>query len=640
VAAPLYAEDLIVPVVRAPSEIKNLQWDSNGNDFMYQVGETVFKRDAFSLILKETWEGKNDDSESPAPELPEGVKTYSGVPTVIRTKAKGFIVADSGRTVSLYNKDGKKLKTYTNANIIAGFSLSPDEETLVVFDLKNTLNFYNIKSGSYLGNSPKFGIKKINVVLLNKDSSKILVSSLDNTVYVTRTQDILFSPETTPQQIKQFPVQYNIVDPNNKENGGITEYTVREVQSKEPGEDTEFIISTKEKANEKQSFDLTEEKKKKESEVVIVKQPEQEYFPPSETEQDKEVIFSNKETIQESRITEYKLPEKTPIIVTPITEPENIVLPVEPVVPPVQEVEVPREEEKKVPEIKKEPRVETQKTVVIPKTITTVSEQPIEPQSKTEPVPQVVIVDNNKTEQIEKPIQETTTITETYIITQEEILDSEEPEKKEEEIEEPEEVEEEEIEKEEKPKKKINKEDMKTYFKDGHGLLFNIGGGNMQDPYILSFSFATAYLNYDLIYPFHFGGYTSFSLGIPKNDYPYKYANSDGTIHTPYLADIFIAAPIGFSIYPFKNSLEIFLEVQPGAALYKLWNGVLGSNSIAGKFFPVYRTSVKIGAAWDFINISASANYDTVTSFTYEIYIGALVNIGGSRTIGSTVFRK
>ena len=154
----------------------------------------------------------------------------------------------------------------------------------------------------------------------------------------------------------------------------------------------------------------------------------------------------------------------------------------------------------------------------------------------------------------------------------------------------------------------FEQEDIKTYYKDGHGILADVGIKTQKKPYLFDLSLTTGYYNYDILQPFYFGGIISGSIGFPVSDFPYKYHTESETINNPVYVDLFFGIPIGFSIYPWKNSVELYAEIDNGLGLVKLWNGGFGQNSVAGKFYPIYELKVKIGAAWDFINLSLCGN--------------------------------
>jgi len=206
---------------------------------------------------------------------------------------------------------------------------------------------------------------------------------------------------------------------------------------------------------------------------------------------------------------------------------------------------------------------------------------------------------------------------------------------------------------------KTDEEDIKTLFKDGHGVVATVGIGSVgtgkivkesdpsetettkknviKAPYIFNFNFTAGYYNYDLIQPFYFGGLLSASLAIPDSNFPFNYSSPDGALQNPYLVGYNICAPIGFTLYPWKNSLEIHAEISIGANAYNLWNGGLFSNALIGKLYPSFYAGFKVGAAWDFIDLSICGNYNPIMGYSMGLSVGALINIGGTRTLGSLV---
>lgn len=645
------------------------------------------------MILKETLDAGSTNSSTgdiKTPDIPAGVKSFSGVNTIIETKDKNILIADSSRTAGLYNQQGQKLKTYTSTNLIAGISLSPDEETVVIFDIRNNLNFYNAKTGALIGYSPKFGAKKIKNAIFNKDSTKLLILSQDNAIYVVRTEDILFSPETVAPTIKQFQVMYNQEDPNDRSSGQVTEFTVREIRATTNDEKTEYITSTKEKVNEKQNFELDEDKKKK-TEVLIVKQPEQEYFPASEdNEKDKEITFSNKDNIQETRLTEYKIPNvtsKIPEVVEKKNEKiETDIQPKSYIEETVKEeiieekkVELPKKE-KTIPKVQiKEPE---QKVIVEEKTI----QEQVIPQQQQQPAivirdqpvvieqeQQPVIIQQEQKPNVTVAQQEpkTTTITEKIILTTEEYedeLEEKEPEltpkelakaKKEEKAKEKAEKaeqkrkekeekkkkqeqeveEEEELEEEPKPLKETLKEihdyqeeEIQWKYKDGHSLIVDAGFAFLPTPYNFSISLPITYRNYDLIKPFYFGGTTEPYLGIAQEQFPFRYESKEGYyLSIPNLLGVKFYAPIGFAMYPFKNDFEVYGEINFGVSINSVWNGHFGANRIMSSPFTAFYSAIKVGAAWKFLNINLCGSYDAMFGINVNFEAGIILNLGGVR---------
>lgn len=695
----LSAADLVVPAIKAPYSITNAQFDNSGDYFAYEVNGKVFIRDSVSLVLKDSFTrnsgsdisafyntpGRVDYPKTKA--IPNGnsviiqtqksagsgieSSTVANLPAKVKsatvnkakthiaflgddgnayiyeinnntqlmktpynqsssginfTKDNKVIFSDSSRTAGLYNLNGQKTKTYTTANSIKGLNLSTDEETLIVYDTNGVLNVYNANTATQIGYVPNFGSKSIKNVELSKDSRRLLVTGENNTLYIATTQDTLYAQNTVAPTPKQFSINYNAFDPNDRNNTGITEYGITEYRSTIDDTDAEYILSAQEKYLGKQNFDLDKEHKSGEA-IVITNQPDQAYFPPSLTEKEREYNFSERNGLGENQvtITEYKQPQdyQAPYV--------------------VQDYEW-NKKDTKITQV--QPAVPVTTTGITP----TLNGQPVGGN--------VTIVLNGGTSvptngagtvattgiatNATSSTTSTTTTSTTTTLTKQEIKAQEKAEKearKEAEKKAKEEAKKAKAEDEKSPFEKIKdffeREDIKTYYKDGHGFVANLGVGTTKFPYQFDFSFITGYLNYDLIQPFYLGGLTTFGLETPSVNYPYKYQNAAGIIKNPYLTNVFITAPIGFSIYPWKNSVEFYVEIDPGVTLYKLWNGGFGENSISGQMFPVFCTEVKLGVAWDFINLSLCGSYDILRGIYFGVNLGALINIGGSRTIGS-----
>lgn len=647
----LSAEETVVPAMKSPYPINAAQWDNSGDYFAYEVNGKVYIRDSVSLLLKDSFDKSSKSDLSAFYSTPKRVdypkfyiqthgttvqirsqrsassavesKTVNNLPVSVRsaainrsittlafigtdnnayiydigtaetlasipckassgkvfiTKDNKVVVADSENTAGLYSTDGKKLKNYTNSNGITGMSLSPDDETLILFDSNGTLNFFNTNTGTHVGYITNLGSKKIKNAQLSKDSKRILITT-DGTLFISPVRDILFSPNTAANPVKQFIFNHTALDPNDKNKAGVTEFGVHEVQAEAENVDAEYILSTREKQLGKQTFDLAEEKKASED-ILLSNQPEQAYFPPSLIEKEKNALFTDKtDGITENQV---KVREFGPA--------------------PTYTVPVP-------------PDNKDQKIVVPP--------QNKQPQYQTQNQPgygyggnggnsgSIIILGNGNGQ---GTVEETTT-------TETEVKEKEKKVK----------------EKKTKEKKEVKDENIKTLFKDGHGVLVNTGINRLKAPYKFEISLPAGYRNYDLIQPFYFGGSVEFCLGFPGDTYPYKYYDIYGNLRNPELVSIKMYAPIGFCLYPLKNSLEVYAETGVGINIHSLWNGEIGGQGVSSKLFPAFYGNIKAGLAWDFINISLCGSYDAILGFSYGIEVGVILNIGGTRTIGSLI---
>lgn len=659
--AALNAEDTVVPAMKSPYPINAAQFDNSGDNFAYEVNGKVYIRDSLSLLLKDSF-AKSTKSDITAfystPErvdypknyiqtmgtsviiksqrsatssietktinnLPAGVRSanvnrslstlafigtdnnayiydigtsktiatipcYSSGGKVFITKDDKVIIPDSERTAGLYSTDGKKLKNYANANAITGMSLSPDEETLIMFDSNGTLNFYNTSTATHIGYVSNLGAKKIRNAQLSKDSKRILITT-ESTLFISPLRDILFSPNTTAKPIKQFVFNHSALDPNDKSNGGVTEFGVHEVAVDTENIDAEYILSTREKELGKQKFDLDEDKKAAED-ILLSNQPEQAYFPPSLIEREKNVLFTDKgDGIKENqaKVREYGPAPTYSVPVPPDNPDQKIILPPQ----------------------KNQPQYQTGNQ----NGYTTSGNGGTGSGGNGGSI--IILGNGNDTGQTEETAKTADEVKEKEVKTKEKKEKKKKPEKEEENI------------------------DIKTFFKDGHGVLVNMGINRLKAPYTFEVSLPAGYRNYDLIQPFYFGGSIDFSLGFPGSTYPYKYYDMNGNLRNPQLVNIKMYAPIGFCIYPLKNSLEVYAETGVGINIHSLWNGQIGGRGVSSKLFPAFYGNIKAGVAWDFINISLCGSYDAILGFSYGIEMGVILNINGTRTIGSLIER-
>ena len=670
----LFTEDFVVPTITSPYEIENAKFDSTGNHFAYEVADKYYVRNSQSLILEDVFdknqitqispfgnmqnkkdypavhitqsgksiiiatqkESNSNISSKTISNLPVNVKnastnkaqTYvafigednncyvydiasnsqiSKIPCsketsdLVLTNKNKIVISDSPKSIGIYNFEGKKEKQFTSSSKINGFTLSNDEETLVTYNDNGIINYYNTKSTKQIGYIPNFGSKQINDVTLSKDSNRLLITGKDNKLYIVKTKDVLYSENTIAPPSKQFTIDYKTKNPN-AQKSGITEFLIDETLNNHIEKNPEYITSTFEQELESQKFKLSENNTTEPT--VIGKQPEQANFPSSIKEKNKEYTFSN----QPEKIFENK--EITCNTQYPKDYPA-----------PLNQEEDNKTEDNKIIETK-----------IISKQNTVTTEQ-----QENEDSLQNNELTNEEKKALEKAEREA-----------KKLAAAEDKKKEAEEKKAAKEAEksEKQKEREEKQKNKMTikeffeQEDIKTYYKDGHGILADVGIRTQKKPYLFDLSLTTGYFNYDILQPFYFGGIVSGSIGFPSSDFPYKYHTESATINSPVYVDLFFGIPFGFSIYPWRNSVELYVEIDNGLGLVKLWNGGFGQQSVAGKFYFIYELKVKIGAAWDFLNLSLCGNYDIMKGVSFEVQLGVIINIGGTRTIGSLTQEK
>ena len=85
---------------------------------------------------------------------------------------------------------------------------------------------------------------------------------------------------------------------------------------------------------------------------------------------------------------------------------------------------------------------------------------------------------------------------------------------------------------------------------------------------------------------------------------------------------------------------KIFLSLLIGGlqSLFQFRDTIRRKASLTSGMFSLWLNCK--GVAWDFINLTLNLSYDAVTGMTYGVELGAIINIGGTRTIGSMIERK
>jgi len=703
--------------MQSPAQIDEPQWDSSSNTFAYSIKNRVYVRDSISLILQDSFPKNENSDLSPFYSSPRKAiyplvnlkpdgnsitiisqknassaverKTVKNLPATVKAAAinnnrthiaflgndgKAYVydlktesvcgsmnyyqstndifftydnkvlLADTAKTAAFYSLTGQKQKTITNATQISAIDLSADGETLVIADSTGSLSFYNTSSYIQIGYSPVLSTKNVKKLKLSYDSSKIIIIGRDNTLCVAEISDILYATNTLAPKVDQFNFKYSQIDPTKREEI-VIEFGQDEIIIQDAVTDAEYITTTIEKEKEKQNFVLEDEIPEP-STIVVIKQPEQDYFPPT--------VIEAAKTNEEKR---NPIKEKKPPVVTEIPQPKKEVT--------TAETETKKEIPSRLPNEKK--------------TVVTVTPETGKSTGNGE---NVKVIDNTADKSVDNAKAPLTIVVNnigngtgggsgTGAGSGDDESENEPEEavpapaktekkdkkasKKEKTVEPKTEVKTEHISlsKDWKRIRTYDDEDIKTLFKDGHGILINAGiqkiitassekknedkNQKKDETYNFYLDVPIGYRNYDLLRPFYFGGTAETSFGVPSNNFPYKYFTKSGKLVNPLLFSECIYVPFGLCMYPWKNSLEVYWEVGLGASFSCLWNGNFGGGLKRSSFFPAFYGNVKIGAAWDFMNLSMCGSYDAIKGFSFGAELGALINIGGTRTIGSLI---
>ena len=572
------------------------------------------------------------------------------------TNDNQIILSDSKKTVSIYSEQGQKLKTFTNSNKINGFSLSPDNENLIIFDGNGILNFFNIKNGKQYGYSPKFNSSNIQKVVLSNDSKRILVQS-QNSLYAASISDILYAQNNIAPPIKDFNISYNAKNVANP-NSNVTEFKDNNVNQLISENDAEYITSTKDKKDDKQFFSLDEESVQ-DKVIAITPKTKDKIYPASEDETSRTEYLTKKNNIKEISSTIPKIVDSNENSVASTVqnaqnnfstqnlntknttsetvgkgnstnEEENGIAKL---LLDSEENKSSRNSNTKINNVFGNKSIDSNVSNLKSKDVGSEGNAGSERDNKTMVI-STSSVNKNTSESTKK--EDTNT---NKKIAKGNKIDTEKDDS--------EKLKKDAQEKDDSILDKWNKirlfedKNIKTLFKDGHGILANIGVCMTQDPFPITFIMPLGYRNYDLLRPVYFGGTIELDFALPKVDFPYSYKDLEGNvIRNPFLIGFKIYAPIGFCMYPLKNSFEIFGEFGIGMGFSGLWSGNFGNNLLLTKLYPSFFVNFRTGVTWDFINLTFNFSYDAIIGMSYGIELGAIINIGGSRTIGSTIIRE
>lgn len=701
----VFAEELVIPVIKSPYKIDKAEWVNNGREFAITTNNETYVRDTLDLSLKDKYPQKNNTEligNFPSPVIAYG-KNKNGSLTAAacedknvylydsisgETKSIGthntkstsiafiknnqILIADSENSAGLYSLTGEKLKTFAAAQKITSVEATSDGETVILGQDDGSMHFYSTDNSKEMGFVPALNSSGIKDLSINNESTRMLATYNDGSVYYVLIGDALFSPSTVAPSIKNFPIAYNALTAEEDETAKVQEFAIKEIDETETI-DTEFIASTRELKNN-QKFEINEKKEKGESVIIKKNQQEKNFTYTQGTDSDitlqkKYPDLENNTYVQEfnQNLSEAGL--------NPIT--------------PQKDVEIFQDNNGKVTEFPPitEPngnmyvnnsntgsetggqRGQSQGSDAVGQGGQSKENNPLsagsgaggqggqsqgsgtggqggqsqgsgggsgyaggtgdsgsgtgngEPELSPEELKAQAAAEKKAQKEAEKAEREA----------QEEAEKARKAEEKR--------KTKNKKEKELKERKVPEEEDIKTLFKDGHGILANAGIHFMSDPNLLEISLPVGYRNYDLIRPFYFGGTVEPYFSIPDKEYPFNYTVGGEKMKSPSLVGTKIYVPAGFCIYPLRNSLEIYTEMGLGISLNQLWNRKLGSKLIHTKVYPAFFGNLKVGAAWDFLNLSLCANYDAILGISFGAEIGAIVNIGGSRTIGSLKYK-
>lgn len=690
----VFAEELVIPVIKSPYKIDKAEWVNNGREFAITTNNETYVRDTLDLSLKDKYPQKNNTEligNFPSPVIAYG-KNKNGSLTAAacedknvylydsisgETKSIGthntkstsiafiknnqILIADSENSAGLYSLTGEKLKTFAAAQKITSVEATSDGETVILGQDDGSMHFYSTDNSKEIGFVPALNSSGIKALSINNESTRMLATYNDGSVYYVLIGDALFSPSTVAPSIKNFPIAYNALTAEEDETANVQEFAIKEIDETETI-DTEFIASTRELKNN-QKFEINEKKEKGESVIIKKNQQEKNFTYTQGTDSDITLQKKYPDLENNTYVQEYNQ-NLSEVGINPIT--------------PQKDVEFFQDNKGKVTEF---PPITEPNGNMYGNNSNTGSETGGQRGQSKENNPLSAgsgavgqggqskennllsagsgaggqggqSKENNPQNQINQyypSIPENTVPSQYGSSTQtnqpivvivngndsnkdnSEELKPEETKKEEKKEKEPKTKKEKEL--KEKKQKEEEKEREELY-REGHLLIVNASVSPLQDPYTYEISLPIGYKNFSLIKPFYFGGFVEPFIGFPKSDFPYTYKIDGNAVVSPRLIGAKIYAPIGFSIRPLKNSLTIYSDINLGLSLNSLWNEKVGTNFIASKIYPSFYGALKIGAMWRFLNLNLVGSYDGITNLSIAAELGFSISIGTQNIAG------
>ena len=692
----VFAEELVIPVIKSPYKIDKAEWVNNGREFAITTNNETYVRDTLDLSLKDKYPQKNNTEligNFPSPVIAYG-KNKNGSLTAAacedknvylydsisgETKSIGthntkstsiafiknnqILIADSENSAGIYSLTGEKLKTFAAAQKITSVETTSDGETVILGQDDGSMHFYSTDNSKEIGFVPALNSSGIKALSINNESTRMLATYNDGSVYYVLIGDALFSPSTVAPSIKNFPIAYNALTAEEDETAKVQEFAIKEIDETETI-DTEFIASTRELKNN-QKFEINEKKEKGESVIIKKNQQEKNFTYTQGTDSDITLQKKYPDVENNTYVQEFNQ-NLSEAGLNPIT--------------PQKDVEIIQDNKGKVTEC---PPITEPNGNMYGNNSNTGSETGGQRGQSKENNPLSAgsgaggqggqsqgsgTGEQGGQSKKNNPLSAGSGAGSGYAggtgdsgsgtgsgepeLSPEELKAQAAAEKKaQKEAEKAEREAQEEAEKarkaEEKRKTKDKKEkelkekkqkeeekEREELYREGHLLIVNASVSPLQDPYTYEISLPIGYKNFSLIKPFYFGGFVEPFIGFPKSDFPYTYKIDGNAVVSPRLIGAKIYAPIGFSIRPLKNSLTIYSDINLGLSLNSLWNEKVGTNFIASKIYPSFYGALKIGAMWRFLNLNLVGSYDGITNLSIAAELGFSISIGTQNIAG------
>ena len=146
----------------------------------------------------------------------------------------------------------------------------------------------------------------------------------------------------------------------------------------------------------------------------------------------------------------------------------------------------------------------------------------------------------------------------------------------------------------------------------GTEICLLVGMTKLNAPYNFSVDLGLDYIVTGAIDPFYVGVGLKGFLGIPEEDFPYKYSSGNITLINPFLAGAVLSIPLGVVLSPFNNSFAFVIGVRPGLSMQRLFSF---TSDAASKFKFGFYGELSVGIILFGLELSVHVVYDTVGKF-------------------------
>lgn len=117
-----------------------------------------------------------------------------------------LVIARDEQTVQIVNFNGDEVLKFKIAGKIASFSVSKDEENLIVLTTENQFQYYSLETGENKGFIPAWNKSPVSCYSFTRDGTRLLVGHDDGSVYVLEIDKVYFPKGTKPGVFKMFDV--------------------------------------------------------------------------------------------------------------------------------------------------------------------------------------------------------------------------------------------------------------------------------------------------------------------------------------------------------------------------------------------------------------------------------------------------